>query len=131
MPPLTTESFGVRKKHNPAIKVIAVEPAASAVLSGGRCGPHMIQGIGAGFIPEIFDKSVIDTIIPVGDHEAYEWTRKIVQQEAIFAGISSGAVACATARYLQQRRSTDKLIVALFPDTGERYLSVTMLFKDS
>lgn len=118
------------KKHNPSIKVIGVEPSASSVLSGGRCGPHMIQGIGAGFVPEIFDRSVIDQIIPVGDQEAYDWTRKMIQQEGIFAGISSGAALCATSKYLQFRRKTDQIIVTLLPDTAERYLSVPMLLKE-
>jgi cysteine synthase A len=118
------------KRHNAAIRIIGVEPAASSVLSGGRCGPHMIQGIGAGFVPDILDRTLIDEVIGVGDVEAYEWTRKIIQQEGIFAGISSGAAACATARYLRHRRKGDKVIVTLFPDTGERYLSVPMLLKD-
>jgi cysteine synthase A len=118
------------KQHNSSIKIIGVEPSSSAVLNGGRCGPHMIQGIGAGFVPSILDKSVIDDIITVNDHEAYEWTRKIIQQEGIFSGISSGAAACATARYLKCRRKSDDLIVTLFPDTGERYMSIPMLFKE-
>lgn len=119
------------KKHNPAIKIIGVEPAASCVISGGFCGPHMIQGIGAGFVPKIFDMSVVDEIISVGDQEAYEWTRKIIQQEGILVGISSGAALCATDKYLRSCGKKEGLIVTLFPDTGERYLSVPMLFKES
>ncbi len=121
----------VLKRHNPQIKVIAVEPAASCVISGGQCGPHMIQGIGPGFVPDIYDKSVVDQLISVGDQDAFEWTRKIIQCEGILAGISSGAVACATAKYLKNRRKEDKVIITLFPDTGERYLSVPMLLKGS
>ena len=89
----------------------------------------MIQGIGPGFVPEIFNRSVVDQVISVGDQESYQWTRRIIQEEGIIAGISSGAVVCATDKYLRQSRKNDQLIVTLFPDTGERYLSVPMLFK--
>lgn len=117
------------KEHNPSIQIIGVEPSASSVLSGGKCGPHMIQGIGAGFIPEIVDMSVIDEVITVGDQEAYEWTRKVIQQEGIFAGISSGAVACAAGKYLKQDGRNPKVVIILFADMGERYLSVPMLLR--
>jgi len=116
------------KQFNSSIEIIAVEPASSCVITGGHCGPHMIQGIGPGFVPEIYDRSVVDQVLPVGDQEAYRWTRRIILEEGILAGISSGAAACATDKYLKQSRSGNKLIVTLFPDTGERYLSVPMLF---
>ncbi len=118
------------KKHNHKIKIIAVEPAASSVLSGGRCGPHMIQGIGPGFVPSVFEKNIIDEIITVGDQEAYEWTRKIIYQEGILAGISSGAAACGVEKYIRKNKPAGQLIVTVFPDTAERYLSVPMLFKE-
>jgi cysteine synthase A len=117
------------KRHNLNTRIIAVEPTRSSVLSGGRCGPHRIQGLGPGFVPTVFDRSIIDEIITVGDQEAYEWTGKIIRNEGIFAGISSGAVACATEKYLKRNQLQNKLLVALFPDSGERYLSVPMLFK--
>jgi len=118
------------KRHNSSIRIIGVEPAASCVLSGGQCGPHMIQGIGAGFVPSILDKALIDEIITVGDNEAYEWTRKIMREEGILTGISSGAAACATDKYIRKNRPQNRLIITLFPDTGERYLSVPMLLKE-
>lgn len=118
------------KQHNSKIRVIGVEPASSCVLSGGRCGPHMIQGIGAGFVPSVLDRSLIDEIITAGDKETYEWTRKIMQKEGILAGISSGAAICATDKYLKKAGVKNKIIVTLFPDAGERYLSVPMLFKE-
>lgn len=118
------------KKHNPAIQIVAAEPANSNVLSGGRCGPHLIQGIGAGFIPSILDRSVIDEVVTVEDVEAMAWTRELISREGILAGISSGAVACAAAKYLKKHAITGKIIVLLFPDTGERYLSLAPFLEN-
>ena len=118
------------KKFNSEIQIVAVEPEASSVISNGHCGPHMIQGIGPGFIPQILDRSVIDEVITVGDVDAYKWTRKITQLEGIMAGISSGAAVCAVDKYIRKKIVNEKVIVTLFPDTGERYLSVPMLYKN-
>lgn len=114
------------KKVKPAVKVIAVEPENCAVLSGKAPGPHAIQGIGAGFIPSIMDTELIDDVITVTDDEAMQWMRRIVRDEGILAGISSGAAACGTAKYIKKNRAQGATIVTLFPDTGERYLSITM-----
>jgi cysteine synthase A len=115
------------KSHNPKIKIIAVEPSSSAVLSGEKPGPHMIQGIGAGFIPGILDTTLIDEIIKVSDDEAFEWTRTLIKREGILAGISSGAAACACAKYIEAHKITSSTIVLIFPDSGERYLSFSRL----
>jgi len=116
------------KELKPDIKIIAVEPADSAVLSGGKPGPHMIQGIGAGFIPKVLDRSVIDEIIRVKNEDAYKTSRLLAKKEGIIAGISSGAAAFA-ALQIAKRVNSDKKIVVLLPDTGERYLSVG-LYKE-
>jgi cysteine synthase A len=114
------------KKRNPDIKIIAVEPEKSAVLSGGKPGSHMIQGIGAGFIPKVFDRSVVDEVIPVSDADAFAMTKKLLGKEGIICGISSGAAAHAALKVAARTESTDKLIVVILPDTGERYLSTTL-----
>jgi cysteine synthase A len=118
----------VLKKKKRSIRVIAVEPAASPVLSGGSPSPHKIQGIGAGFVPEILNRDVIDEIIKVGNDEAFEGARKLAREEGIFAGISSGAAAHAALQVARRPENKGKLIVVIFPDTGERYLS-TELYK--
>lgn len=114
------------KRHNSKIKIVAAEPIGSAVLSGHTCGPHMIQGIGAGFVPSIVDKSLIDEVITVADDEALTWTRDLIRKEGILAGISSGAAACAVGKYIKKHNVSGSTIVVVFPDTGERYLSLPM-----
>ncbi len=116
------------KTHNPSIEIIAVEPAGSPLLSGGTAGPHKIQGIGANFIPENYDPSLVDQVVTVSDEEAYFFARRLSNTEGILAGISSGAAVCAAAGLAQQPVYQDKTIVVLLPDTGERYLS-TDLFE--
>lgn len=119
----------VLKKYNPAIKVIAVEPAASPVLSGGLAGPHKIQGIGAGFVPETLNVEVVDEIIRVGDENALETGRKLAREEGLLVGISSGAALYAALQVAKRAENKGKTIVAVLPDTGERYLS-TALFSN-
>ncbi len=117
------------KEKNPAVKVVAVEPANSAVLSGERAGAHGLQGIGAGFVPDIMDVSVCDEIVKVTEAEAYEAGKFIAQNEGMLVGISSGAAAHAAFTLARRREYAGKTIVVIFPDTGERYLSTDM-FKD-
>ena len=117
------------KAHNPNIRIVAVEPANSPVLSGGKPGPHKIQGIGAGFIPKTYDGSVVDEIIQVRDEAAFQASRELAQTEGLLVGISSGAAVCAALQLAQRPENAGKTIVALLPDTGERYLS-TGLFTD-
>lgn len=113
----------VLKKDNPDLKVIAVEPEASAVLSGQMPGPHRIQGIGAGFIPEILNIDVIDEIIKVSNEDAINTARKLAKEEGLLVGISSGAAAFAALELSQRDENREKRIVVVLPDTGERYLS--------
>lgn len=115
------------KKHNPAVKVVAVEPASSAVLSGQPSGAHKIQGIGAGFVPKNFNAEVVDEILPVANEDAFAAARAIAKEEGIFVGISSGAALHAATVLAQRPENAGKRIVALLPDTGERYLSTTLL----
>lgn len=117
----------VLKKELPHVKVVAVEPAASAVLSGGPPGPHKIQGIGAGFVPKVFNREVVDEILTVGNEEAMETARRLAREEGILVGISSGAAVYA-ALQVARRLGKGKRVVTIAPDTGERYLS-TELFK--
>lgn len=117
------------KGRKPSLKVVAVEPADSPVLSGGKPGPHKIQGIGAGFIPDILNMKVIDEIIPVKNEQAFALARQIARQEGILAGISSGAAAYAALQVASRPENKGKLTVVVFPDTGERYLS-TSLFDE-
>ena len=117
------------KAHNPNISIVAVEPANSPVLSGGKPGPHKIQGIGAGFIPKTYDGSVVDEIIQVRDEAAFQTSRELAQTEGLLVGLSSGAAVCAALQLAQRPENAGKTIVALLPDTGERYLS-TGLFSD-
>lgn len=116
------------KKHNPAVRVVAVEPAGSPVLTAGHPGPHKIQGIGAGFVPATLDRDVIDEVLTVEDEAAFEGMRLLSRREGILAGISSGAVFSAALELARRPENEGKLIVALLPDTGERYLS-TGLFE--
>jgi cysteine synthase A len=119
----------VIKKRRPSLKVIAVEPSDSPVLSGGKPGPHKIQGIGAGFIPDIINMGVIDEIITVKNEQAFALSRQLARQEGILVGISSGAAAYAALQVAARSENKGKLIVVVFPDTGERYLS-TVLFNE-
>ncbi|OGI05369.1 MAG: cysteine synthase A [Candidatus Melainabacteria bacterium GWF2_32_7] len=119
----------VIKDRKPEFKVVAVEPAKSPVLSDGKPGPHKIQGIGAGFIPEILDRSIIDEIIQVNDEDAMETARNLAKKEGILCGISSGAAAYAALQEAKKDENAGKLIVVILPDSGERYLS-TPLFEE-
>ena len=110
------------KQHNPAIKIVAVEPSASPVLSGGKPGPHKIQGIGAGFVPKNYKASVIDEVIPVQNDDAIRTSRELAKQEGLLVGISSGAAVYAATELAKRPENEGKTIVALLPDTGERYL---------
>jgi cysteine synthase A len=118
----------VIKKRKPSFKAIAVEPAGSPVLSGGQPGPHMIQGIGAGFIPEVLNTEIIDEIVAVTNEQAFEVARDLARHEGILGGISSGAAVWAALEIARRPESQGKLIVAIVPSTGERYLS-TPLFQ--
>ncbi len=116
------------KSQNPDVKVVAVEPAGSPVLSEGHAGAHKIQGIGAGFIPDTLDMSVYDEVIVVADEDAYETGRELAAKEGLLVGISSGAAVWAAGQLAQRPENKGKTIVAILPDTGERYLS-TAMFK--
>ncbi|MFH1951101.1 MAG: cysteine synthase A [Pseudomonadota bacterium] len=118
------------KKLKPDLKAIAVEPIDSPVLSGGSPGPHKIQGIGAGFVPEVYDCGAVDEIIRVSEHDAGETARRLASEEGILVGISSGAAAWAALQVAARPENKDKLIIVVLPDTGERYLS-TWLFEDA
>lgn len=114
------------KEKNPNIRVVAVEPAASALLSGQKAGPHGIQGIGANFIPEILDRTIYDEVITVSDEAAFETGRAIGRKEGILVGISSGAALHAAIEVAKRQENKGKNIVVLFPDSGDRYLSTSM-----
>lgn len=116
------------KSQNPDVKVVAVEPAGSPVLSEGHAGAHKIQGIGAGFVPDTLDTSVYDEVISVADEDAFETGRELAAKEGLLVGISSGAVVWAAGQLAQRPENKGKTIVAILPDTGERYLS-TAMFK--
>ena len=118
----------VLKRKHPHLKVVAVEPKGSPVLSGGEAGPHLIQGIGAGFVPEVLNRSVIDAIIPVSDEDAYYTARRLAQEEGIFVGLSAGA-ACWGALNVAKELGTGKTVVVIFPDGGERYYSAQPYFE--
>ena len=120
----------ILKKRKTAVKIIAVEPTDSPILSGGKAGPHKIQGIGAGFVPDILNRGVIDEIITVTNEDAGATARNLAKQEGILAGISSGAALWAALEIAKRTNSTGKVIVTLLPDTGERYLS-TWLFSEA
>ena len=123
----TVSGIGKRLKElNPNVKIVAVEPESSAVLSGGAPGPHKIQGIGAGFIPKTFDRNVVDEIFKAPNDAAILTSRKIAASEGLLVGISSGASAYAATQLAKDPANKDKVIVALLPDTGERYLSTVL-----
>ncbi len=112
------------KRHNPAVKAVAVEPLSSPVLSGGKAGAHKIQGIGAGFVPPVFDARCADEIMTVSNDDAMQAMLELSQREGLLAGISSGAAVCASLTLASRPENEGKLIVTLLPDTGERYLSL-------
>ena len=114
------------KSQNPNVKVVAVEPATSPVLSGGKAGPHKIQGIGAGFVPDTLNTDIYDEILPVQNEDAFATGRALARSEGVLVGISSGAAVFAAAQLAKRPENAGKVIVALLPDTGERYLSTSM-----
>lgn len=114
------------KEHNPSVEIVAVEPADSPVLSGGKPGPHKIQGIGAGFVPKIYDGSVVDRVMQVSNDDAIRASRRLAADEGLMVGISSGAAVYAAAELARQEKYAGKTIVVLLPDTGERYLSTVL-----
>ncbi len=124
---ITGVSQAIRERK-PSFRAIAVEPADSPVLSGGKPGPHKIQGIGAGFIPDVLDRSVIDEVVTVTNDEAFETSRNLARLEGLLCGISSGAAVCAALKVASREDSGGKTIVVILPSTGERYIS-TELFK--
>ena len=121
----------VLKKRNPNVKIIAVEPTDSPILSGGAPGPHKIQGIGAGFIPDILNRSVIDEVIKVKNEEAFDIGRQLAKSEGLLVGISSGAAVSAALEVAKRPENKGKNIVVILPDTGERYLSTLLYNLDS
>ena len=114
------------KEQNPAIQVVAVEPASSPVLSEGRAGAHKIQGIGAGFVPDTLDTAIYDEVLPITDEEAFQAGRDLAAHDGLLVGISSGAAAAAAAKLAQRPENAGKTIVVILPDTGERYLTTAM-----
>jgi cysteine synthase A len=127
---ITGVSRYIKKEKNHPLKTIAVEPIASPVLSGGAPGRHKIQGIGAGFVPDILDRSLIDEIVTVSDEESFEIARRLSREEGISCGISCGAAMAATLKVAARPESEGKVLVTVLPDSGERYLS-TALFEDA
>ncbi|MDO4546196.1 MAG: cysteine synthase A [Bacillota bacterium] len=112
------------KEQNPNVQIVAVEPAASPLLTEGKAGPHKIQGIGANFIPEVLDRELLDQVLTVSDEDALAMMKRLATEEGLLVGVSSGAAACAALRLAQQDENAGKRIVVILPDTGERYLSV-------
>jgi len=118
----------VLKSRKPSVKVVAVEPSASPVLSGGRACPHMIQGIGAGFVPDVLNMDVVDEIVQVANKEAFNMAKRLAKEEGILSGISSGAAVEAAVKIAKRKANADKLVVVVLPDTGERYLSTELFY---
>ena len=114
------------KERKPDVKITAVEPAGSAVLSGGKPGPHGLMGIGAGFVPDVLDVSLLDEIVRVTEGEAYEAARALARTEGLLAGISSGAALHAALQIAKREENAGKTVVVLLPDTGERYMSTEL-----
>ena len=121
-----TGAGGYLKEQKPSLKVIAVEPVDSPMLSKGQAGPHKIQGIGAGFVPEILDTGIYDEIIPVASDDAFKASRELARSEGLLVGISSGAAAWAAVQVAGRAESAGKTVVVILPDTGERYLSTPL-----
>lgn len=126
---VTGTGLGLKEK-NPDVKVVAVEPASSPVLSGGQPGPHKIQGIGAGFVPDVLQMDVLDEIIKVENEDAFETSRKVAKSDGLLVGISSGAAIYAATELAKRPENEGKNIVVLLPDTGERYLSTSLFTVD-
>jgi cysteine synthase A len=120
----------VLKKHKPGLRAVAVEPEASPVLSGGKPGPHKIQGIGAGFVPDILNRDIIDEIIRVQDQDALAMARRLIREEGLFCGISAGAAVFAALTVANRKENQGKTIVTIIPDTAERYLSTTLFEQE-
>jgi cysteine synthase A len=118
----------VLKSREPSTQIVAVEPSASPVLSGGRPCPHMIQGIGAGFVPDILNMKVIDEIVQVGNEQSFKMAKRLAKEEGILAGISSGAAVVAAVKIAKRKANSDKLVVVVLPDTAERYLSTQLFY---
>jgi cysteine synthase A len=118
----------VLKSRKPSVEIVAVEPTASPVLSGGRPSPHMIQGIGAGFVPEVLNMEVVDEVVKIGDKEAFEMAKSLAKEEGILAGISAGAAVIAAVKIANLKRNAGKLVVVVLPDTGERYISTDLFY---
>ncbi len=118
----------ILKRKLPHVKIVGVEPKSSAVLSGGAAGPHMIQGIGAGFVPQVLNRAVIDAIMTVSDEQAYDMAKRLASEEGLFVGISAGA-ACWAALKVARELGVGKTVVTVLPDTGERYFSIQPYFE--
>ena len=116
----------VLKSRKSSMRTVAVEPTNSPVLSGGKAGPHMIQGIGAGFVPDVLNMKIVDEIIQVTNEDAFEMAKRLAKEEGIFAGISSGAAAVAALTVAKRKENAGKLIVVVLPDTAERYISTAL-----